>query len=122
MTDTPLVKPHFTTHRDRLEGECTVEFLKGSGPGGQHRNKRDTGVRLVHPPSGVTVMATERRSQAQNLNLAFERLIRVLQARNHVPRPRHKTRPTLASVGRRLDAKRVHARTKAQRTQPKDED
>ena len=38
-----------------------VEFFVAGGPGGQHRNKTETGVRLHHGPSGVIITATERR-------------------------------------------------------------
>ena len=122
MNEMTTPKTIYTTKRDVLETECTVEFLKGSGPGGQHRNKRDTGVRLTHLPSGIVVMATERRSQPQNLDVAFERLILALKARNHVPRPRRKSRPTFASVQRRLEGKHVRATHKAARQKPRGED
>jgi protein subunit release factor B len=61
-----------------LVGECDEAFFVASGPGGQHRNKTESGVRLVHRPTGVAVTATERRSQAQNRGAAVERLRRAL--------------------------------------------
>jgi ribosome-associated protein len=67
---------------DYLERHCVVEFVKASGPGGQHRNKRETGVRLYHPSAHVTVTATERRSQARNRAIAFERMIERLTTLN----------------------------------------
>jgi hypothetical protein len=57
-----------------LLADCEVERLRRSGPGGQHRNKVETAVRLRHRPSGVTAMAAERRSQAANLAQALARL------------------------------------------------
>ncbi|MDP7246941.1 MAG: peptide chain release factor-like protein, partial [Planctomycetota bacterium] len=63
------------TDRETLERESQVSFFRSGGPGGQHRNKVETAVRIVHPPSGVTVTATERRSQFENRELAWERLI-----------------------------------------------
>ena len=54
--------------------ECEEQFFIASGPGGQHRNKTETGVRLIHKPTGFTVTATERRSQLQNRGAALERL------------------------------------------------
>lgn len=101
--------------REALARDCEVELLKGSGPGGQNRNKRETGVRLTHRPSGEVVMATERRSQAQNLEMAFQRMADRLAARMHVDPPRFATRPTRASRVRRLDAKRRRGETKALR-------
>lgn len=46
---------------------------RGSGPGGQHRNKTDSAVRCVHPPSGAVGFAQEERSQLLNKRKAFER-------------------------------------------------
>jgi peptide chain release factor-like protein len=59
---------------DELLRECDIEFLRRSGPGGQHRNKVETGVRLLHSPSGVRAQACERRSQAANRRVAIFRL------------------------------------------------
>jgi len=112
----------FTTDRETLEKECIVEFLKGSGPGGQHKNKRETGVRLHHEPSGLTIMATERRSQVQNLEMAFERLITCLKALNRVPKPRKKTRTPARAVAKRLESKKTQSRKKDVRKKPKIEE
>ena len=57
-----------------LAQQVVIETYKSSGPGGQRKNKTETAVRLTHLPSGITVIATEYRSQAQNRQLAFERL------------------------------------------------
>ncbi len=54
--------------------ECDVQNFRGSGPGGQKRNKTSSGVRLVHRPTGCTGSATERRSQQQNQTQALHRL------------------------------------------------
>ncbi|MGO8748236.1 MAG: peptide chain release factor family protein [Thermoguttaceae bacterium] len=53
---------------------CDVERLRRSGPGGQHRNKVETAVRVAHRPTGVRAEASERRSQAANRNVALARL------------------------------------------------
>ncbi len=57
-----------------LLDECDVRRQRRSGPGGQHRNKVETGVFLVHRPTKIRSQATERRSQQQNLQLAVARL------------------------------------------------
>jgi hypothetical protein len=58
----------------RLLAECDVHLHRTGGPGGQHRNKTLTAVRLHHRPSGLVVTATERRSQQENKANALARL------------------------------------------------
>ena len=100
---------------EALAAECEEEFFVAGGPGGQHRNKTESGVRLVHRPTGVTVTATERRSQAQNRSVALERLRERLQALSHVPRRRVATRPTRSAKERRLEEKRRTSERKSGR-------
>ena len=38
---------------EELMGQCEMDTFKSSGPGGQHRNKRESSVRLKHLPSGI---------------------------------------------------------------------
>jgi len=96
----------YPTDRETLERDSDVEFFIASGPGGQHRNKVETGVRLHHRPSGITVTAVERRSQHANREAAFERIAERLEDLQRVETPRRPTRPTRASRTRRLDTKR----------------
>lgn len=103
---------------EALEQECEIEFFTAGGPGGQHRNRVATGVRLRHLPTGTIVMATERRSQAANRRVALERLAERLAQAAVVQQPRHATRPTLASQRRRLDHKRQRSAVKGGRRQP----
>ncbi len=98
-----------------LLAECEETFFIASGPGGQHRNKTESGVRLAHPATGVVVTATERRSQAQNRSAALSRLRERLAALSHVPRRRVATRPTRGSTERRLAEKRRVGERKAGR-------
>jgi protein subunit release factor B len=101
---------------EALLAECEEAFFVGGGPGGQHRNKTESGVRLAHRPTGVTVTATERRSQLQNRGAALERLRARLAALAHEARPRRATRPTRGSKERRLATKRHAGRRKADRS------
>src|ERR671930_2141718 len=96
----------YPTDRDSLERDCDIEFFVAGGPGGQHRNKVETGVRLLHRPSGIVVTATERRSQAANREAAFERLAERLTELQRVRKPRRPTRPTAAAKQSRLEGKR----------------
>lgn len=57
----------------------TIRF-KASGPGGQHRNKTETGVRLRHAPSGIEVTSANQRSLGQNAAKARAELLRRLNA------------------------------------------
>jgi protein subunit release factor B len=107
--------------RETLERESEVSFFIASGPGGQHRNRNATGVRLLHRPSGIVVTATERRSQATNLDAAYARLARRLEAANAIVAPRVPTRPSRAARGERLSAKRRRASTKAFRGRVRDD-
>ncbi len=100
---------------DKLVGECEVDLFVASGPGGQHRNKTESGVRLVHKPSGLVVTATERRSQGQNRDVALERLREKLRQLTFVPKVRRATKPTRGSQERRLEGKKRDARVKAGR-------
>jgi hypothetical protein len=53
---------------------CEVQRTRSSGPGGQHRNKVETAIRLTDRPTGVEASASERRSQDQNRQVAVGRL------------------------------------------------
>ncbi|XP_019155698.1 PREDICTED: uncharacterized protein LOC109152451 isoform X1 [Ipomoea nil] len=59
---------------EQLLRQCEMETFKSSGPGGQHRNKRESAVRLKHRPTGVVAQAAEDRSQHMNRASALNRL------------------------------------------------
>lgn len=60
------------------KGDFIVQPFRASGPGGQHRNKVSTAVRITHILTGVTAEATDSRSQADNKAAAFRKLIHKL--------------------------------------------
>jgi hypothetical protein len=82
------MSPHpATLPPEQLLKDCDVTRTRRSGPGGQHRNKVETAIVLVHRPTGVRADASERRSQVQNHDVAVFR-IRVhlaLQVRGEIP-------------------------------------
>ncbi|WP_417383519.1 peptide chain release factor family protein [Gimesia sp.] len=54
--------------------DCQIEHVRRSGPGGQHRNKVETGVVIKHLPTRITGEASERRQQGRNRSIALFRL------------------------------------------------
>jgi hypothetical protein len=63
---------------DELLRDCREQHVRRSGPGGQNRNKVETGIILTHLPTGVTAEASERRTQRENKAVAIQRLRRLL--------------------------------------------
>lgn len=59
---------------DELWRQIKLSRGRDGGPGGQHRNKVETKVTLLHTPSGVEAQASERRSAEDNRKVAFSRL------------------------------------------------
>ena len=67
--------PHpATLPAEMLLRDCELRTQRRSGPGGQHRNKTRTAAFLLHRPTGIVAEATERRSQAENREVALQRL------------------------------------------------
>ena len=114
--------------------ELEWRFSASGGPGGQHANTANTRVELrfdvVNSPSlnddvraillerfgpSIRIVARDQRSQAQNRELAVQRLATRLASALTVPSARRRTRPTLASQRRRLEGKRRRAELKRQR-------
>ncbi len=104
--------------REALSREVEVSTFRGSGPGGQHRNKTETAVRLRHVPTGITVVAAEHRSQWRNREAAWERLIERLERLRRKPKPRLKTRLPAAARRQRLAKKKHQAVKKGFRRRP----
>ena len=114
---------------------------RSSGPGGQHANVTASRVEAVFDVAAssaltetqkqrviarlgprVVAVAQDARSQARNRELALERLQRRLVNALAVPRTRRATRPTQASVRRRLERKRRQSERKRARRRPAGDD
>ena len=120
--------------------EIVLRTSRSSGPGGQHANVTASRVEAVFDVEAstalseeqkrrvierlgprVTAVAQDARSQMRNRDLALERLRERLAGALEPERPRHATRPTRASVQRRLDDKRRQAARKQARERPPDD-
>jgi ribosome-associated protein len=113
--------------RDEIE----LRFSRSSGPGGQHAQKSETRVEAVFDVEAsealspaqkrrvlaragpvIRAVAQDERSQWRNRELAVQRLVEQLREALRVPRRRVATKPTAASVERRLEQKRRRSATK----------
>ena len=109
---------HYATDMESLKRDTRVQPFKASGPGGQHRNKVQTGVRLLHRLSGVRVEAKTSRSREENLKRAFKRLQRRLQKLNQPSTPRIPTKVPWSQKRQRVSDKRIQSVRKEERKQP----
>lgn len=126
------------------ESELSEQFIRASGPGGQHVNKAATAVQLrfdvENSPSlpedvrrrlqklagsrltnegELIIEASRHRSREQNRDEARKRLVRLIRRAAKPPVRRRKTRPTRASTERRLQEKRMRGEKKRRRKPPK---
>lgn len=101
-----------------LLSQCRVETFRAGGPGGQHQNTTESGVRLVHEPTGERVEARDERSQHRNKKLALARLRERLEAMNETPEERIPTKVPKREKRKRLENKRRRSRKKKLRKPP----
>jgi len=118
-TSTPPPEPFDVPASDEeLLAQCRIETFRAGGPGGQHQNTSETGVRLVHLPTGIRAEAREERSQLRNKRAALARLRSRLEERGRRRRPRRATRVPARERRKRLEAKKRRAERKRLRRPP----
>src|SRR5947209_8723309 len=117
--------------------EVVLRASRSSGPGGQHANVTASRIEAIFDVDAsaalspeqkrrvtsrlgrrVTAVAQDARSQSRNRELALERLQQRLTSALAVTRPRTATKPTRASVQRRLESKRRQSSRKHERRRP----
>jgi len=108
----------FDTNPEILKKQVVIETYRSRGPGGQRKNKVETAVRLKHLPSGITVVATEHRSQAENRKVALERLRERLIKLNKPKKRRIPTSVSLKAIERRIEEKKIQSQKKYLRQKP----
>ena len=107
---------------DPLLAECRVETFRSGGPGGQHQNKTESGVRLTHLPTGISVTARDSRSQHRNRQIALARLRAALEERARPEVPRIPTRTPASEKRKRMEEKRRRSEVKHTRKKPDPEE
>lgn len=109
------------TANDELLDKKQVQFqtMKASGPGGQHVNTTNSAVRITHIPTGITIKASEEKSQHMNKKLALSRLLLLLEEKNYFQKAskakekwkRHQSlkrgNPIRLFLGRKFKEKRI---------------
>jgi protein subunit release factor B len=107
---------------EALLKECEVDTFRSSGPGGQHVNKTESGVRLRHLPTGVVVSSQQERSQHVNKAIALRKLREAVDKLNYRAPKRVPTRPKRAAKERTLEAKARRSQVKRLRSKPRGDD
>lgn len=111
-TDKDTHREYSAIDLETLRREVVVETYRAPGPGGQRKNRKETAIRLTHIPTGLTVVASERRSQAMNREVAFERLLKRLTKLNRPRKRRIRTKPPVGVVRAQREEKGMQSQTK----------
>lgn len=72
--DAPTPRRLLALDDRELLAQCEVDTFRGTGPGGQKRNKTESAVRLRHLPTGLVARSDDSRSQHENRGHALRRL------------------------------------------------
>lgn len=91
--------------------DCEVQTFRSGGKGGQHQNKTESGVRVIHHPSGARGECREERSQLQNKKKAFVRMSNSDEFRAWVRRQAGEDARMVAAVEREMWPDRLQVET-----------
>jgi len=64
----------FLYNKDNIDLKIEISFFSGTGAGGQHRNKKKQGVRLIHKSTGIMVTNNDTRSKKINKESAIKEM------------------------------------------------
>lgn len=98
-----------------MNKELKIEYFISSGPGGQRRNKKKTGVRATHLPSGIIVHVEDQRSQSQNKKAALALVQKRLKILRRRKKKRIPTKIPRYAKEKRLKIKKVRSQAKKSR-------
>jgi ribosome-associated protein len=101
-----------------LLSSCEVQTFRAGGKGGQHQNKTESGVRLVHRPTGITAVCRDERSQYLNKIRCCKILECKLSKLHEKPLPRIATVLPRSKKIERRKKKKIHGRKKLLRKRP----
>lgn len=96
--------------------DCDVQTFRSGGPGGQNQNKRETGVRVIHRPSGAVGECREERSQLQNKQRAFRRMAESAAFKLWVHKQTHKETQVEDLVARDMMPKNLKVEIREENT------
>lgn len=97
-----------------------IYFYRSRGPGGQRKNRKETAVKIVHIPTGITARATEHRFQHQNKKLALQRLEEKLVVFRQVKKKRIPTKKPGYARESEIKEKKIRGDKKQARRKIKD--
>ena len=83
--------------------DCRWDYYRGSGAGGQHRNKTESAVRCTHIASGAVGQAEDHREQPRNKKLAFERMAKSKKFQDWAYTEAARVTGKLAEIEERVD-------------------
>jgi protein subunit release factor B len=106
---------------DLLE-ECDVMTFRASGKGGQHVNKTESAVRLVHRPSGIVTVCSRERSQYLNKCRCLKNLREKIERATYKDPPRIATKVPRSANRNRLEIKSKKTKKKELRKRVVGED